>query len=110
MWSFQMKLLYCSTSSEWREWLQQNFDQESGIWLVFYRTASGVPSIEYEAAVDEALCYGWIDSLIKKIDEEKYARKFTPRKDGSKLSESNKKRECPDELLSSFIKINIRQI
>jgi len=63
-----------------------------GIWLVFYKKGTGKPTIPYEAAVEEALCFGWIDSIIKKIDEEKYARKFTPRKDGSYWSALNRKR------------------
>jgi uncharacterized protein YdeI (YjbR/CyaY-like superfamily) len=60
--------------------------------LIFYKKETDKPSIDYEAAVEEALCFGWIDSLVKKIDEERYARKFTPRKDKSVWSESNKKR------------------
>jgi uncharacterized protein YdeI (YjbR/CyaY-like superfamily) len=87
-----MNLLYCPNSSEWSEWLGQHFEREDEIWLVFYKKGTGIASIEYEAAVDEALCYGWIDSIIKKIDEQRYARKFTPRNDNSKWSESNKRR------------------
>jgi uncharacterized protein YdeI (YjbR/CyaY-like superfamily) len=87
-----MKTLYCRNSNDWREWLSENHDQENEVWLVFYKKKTGKPSIEYEAAVEEALCFGWIDSIIKKIDELKYAQKFTPRRDGSVWSESNKKR------------------
>jgi uncharacterized protein YdeI (YjbR/CyaY-like superfamily) len=87
-----MDLNYSKTPAEWREWLQNNHNKSTGVWLVFHKKESGLPSIDYEDAVNEALCFGWIDSIIKKIDEEQYARKFTPRKDNSKWSTSNKVR------------------
>ena len=87
-----MKQLYLKTADEWREWLQNNHDKTTEVWLVFFKKNTGKPSMEYEAAVEEALCFGWIDSIIKKIDDEKYVRKFTPRRDNSKWSELNKKR------------------
>ena len=87
-----MKQLYFTTSEDWRKWLDRNYDQENEVWLVFFKKETGEPTLEYEAAVEEALCFGWIDSIIKKIDEKKYVRKFTPRKDSSNWSESNKKR------------------
>lgn len=87
-----MKQLYFSNRDKWRDWLGRHYATESGIWLVFYKKETSKPTIDYEAAVEEALCFGWIDSIIKKIDEEKYARKFTPRKDNSYWSELNKKR------------------
>ena len=77
---------------EWREWLGKNHDSSSGVWLVFYNRATGVKSVGYEDSVREALCFGWIDNLIKRLDEERHARKFTPRRPGSKWSESNRKR------------------
>jgi uncharacterized protein YdeI (YjbR/CyaY-like superfamily) len=84
--------IYFETSSDWRVWLQENHDKSSGIWLVFYKKVSGKTSLTYEESVEEALCYGWIDSIIRKINEESYTRKFTPRKDGSNWSDLNKKR------------------
>jgi len=87
-----MKRLYFKSPREWRTWLASNHDQETGIWLIFFKKESGKPSLDYESAVEEALCFGWIDSIIKKIDESKYARKFTPRKETSKWSETNKRR------------------
>jgi uncharacterized protein YdeI (YjbR/CyaY-like superfamily) len=87
-----MEQLYVKTSKEWREWLKKNHEVIDGVWLVFYKKESGKPTISYEDALDEALCYGWIDSIIKKIDEAKYVRKFTKRNDGSKWSEINKKK------------------
>ena len=87
-----MKQLYFENSIEWREWLQHNHDKTPGVWLIFFKTSTGKVSIEYEAAVEEALCFGWIDSIIKRIDDERYVRKFTPRKAGSQWSALNKKR------------------
>jgi uncharacterized protein YdeI (YjbR/CyaY-like superfamily) len=81
-----------STRREWRSWLAKHHTSETEVWLVFYKKASGKPRLPYEDAVEEALCYGWIDSLVRRIDEQKYAQKFTPRKSGSKWSELNKER------------------
>ena len=66
-----------------------NHHSENGVWLVFYKKRTGKQGISYEGAIDEAICFGWIDSLVKRIDEEKYAQKFTPRKPGSKWSKLN---------------------
>ncbi len=87
-----MKQLYVKNREEWRSWLSQNHATENERWLIFYKKATGQPCIAYDAAVEEALCFGWIDSLIKKIDDAKYARKFTPRKDESYWSKLNRKR------------------
>jgi uncharacterized protein YdeI (YjbR/CyaY-like superfamily) len=75
--------------AEWREWLAKHHDSVSEIWLVFYK---GKASLGYEEAVNEALCYGWVDSLIKRLDDERYARKFTPRKPDSRWSTLNRRR------------------
>ena len=87
-----MKEVHFKNRKEWRGWLSENHDKETGVWLVFLKKEIDKPTIEYEDSVEEALCFGWIDSIIKKIDEEKYARKFTPRKPDSRWSELNKKR------------------
>jgi uncharacterized protein YdeI (YjbR/CyaY-like superfamily) len=87
-----MKKLYPATRDEWRNWLNENHAKKKEIWLVYYKPHVNKPTLKYDESVEEALCYGWIDSIIKKIDDEKYARKFTPRKDDSRWSESNKKR------------------
>ena len=87
-----MKTFKAKNRAEWRAWLAENHDKETEIWLVYYKKGTGGASIDYENSVEEALCYGWVDSIIKKIDETKYARKFTPRIDDSKWSPSNKKR------------------
>ncbi|MDQ7816401.1 MAG: YdeI/OmpD-associated family protein [Melioribacteraceae bacterium] len=87
-----MNSLYFRTSSVWHNWLKKNHNRSDGVWLVFCNIKSGKPTIPYESAVEEALCYGWIDSIVKKIDEERFMRKFTPRKDKSVWSPLNKKR------------------
>ena len=87
-----MKQLYVADRERWRKWLSKNHATEAGIWLVFYKKETSKPTIAYEAAVEESLCFGWIDSIIKKIDAEKYARKFTPRSHKSRWSQLNKKR------------------
>jgi uncharacterized protein YdeI (YjbR/CyaY-like superfamily) len=80
---------YAPDRDRWRKWLDENHGTKEGVWLVFYKARSTKPSLPYETAVEEALRYGWVDSLIKKIDEDRYARKFTPRKPHSKWSKSN---------------------
>ncbi len=85
-------LLHVVTRDEWREWLAKHYAAETEIWLVFYKKQSGKPRLAYEDAVEEALCFGWIDSLLQRIDDEKYAQKFTPRHLDSKWSVSNRKR------------------
>jgi uncharacterized protein YdeI (YjbR/CyaY-like superfamily) len=77
---------------EWRKWLAEHHDRESGIWLVFYKRQTGKPCISYDDAVEEALCFGWIDSIIRRLDEARYTRKFTPRKADSKWSTLNRRR------------------
>lgn len=76
----------------WRAWLDANGQSAREVWLVFYKKHTGRPCIGYEAAVEEALCVGWIDSLVKRLDDDRYARKFTPRTNAGKWSESNLKR------------------
>jgi uncharacterized protein YdeI (YjbR/CyaY-like superfamily) len=76
----------------WRAWLQAHHASEREAWLIYYKKAANQPSIDYESSVEEALCFGWIDSIIQKIDEASYARKFTPRSNTLKWSESNKRR------------------
>jgi uncharacterized protein YdeI (YjbR/CyaY-like superfamily) len=86
------KTLYLKNRREWRRWLARNHTKEKEIWLVYYRKATGKPRIPYNDAVEEALCFGWIDSIQKGIDAERFAQRFSPRKAGSNLSEANKER------------------
>jgi uncharacterized protein YdeI (YjbR/CyaY-like superfamily) len=76
----------------WRAWLRKHHAASPGVWLVFHKDHTRVTSVPYEEAVRQALCFGWIDSLIKRLDEDRYARKFTPRKPTSKWSDINRKR------------------
>ncbi len=88
-----MTEVYVKTRQAWRDWLAKHHcNEQAGIWLVFYKKATGKPSLAYEEAVEEALCFGWIDSIIKKKDGARYVRKFTPRKADSAWSELNKRR------------------
>ena len=80
------------TRKEWREWLAKHHASSPGIWLIRHKQHSGVESMPYEDLVCEALCFGWIDSLIKRLDDNRYAIKVTPRKPTSKWSELNRKR------------------
>lgn len=82
------------TLDDWRAWLAAHHDSVSEVWLIFYKRATGRPSIAYADALDEALCVGWIDSLIKRIDDQRYARKFTPRKPDSRWSAINRRRDA----------------
>ncbi len=83
---------YFQDRVEWREWLEENHDTETEIWLIYYKKHTGVKRIPYDDAVEEAICFGWIDSIVKRIDDERYMQKFTPRKDRSSWSELNRKR------------------
>jgi len=86
------KTLYVTNRKDWRSWLAKNYGKETVIWLIYYRKSSGKPRIPYNDAVEEALCYGWIDSTMKRVDEERFAQRFTPRRPKSGLSEMNKER------------------
>jgi uncharacterized protein YdeI (YjbR/CyaY-like superfamily) len=80
------------TRAAWRAWLQRNHSRKKEIWLVLHSKASGRSSLAYNDAVDEALCFGWIDSIVKKIGTHSRAQRFTPRREGSPVSEMNKAR------------------
>lgn len=87
-----IKDFYPKTRKEWRKWLQKNYDKEYAIWLIFYKKGSNMPSIAYADAVEEALCFGWIDSVPNKIDDKKYKQMFSQRKKKSVWSKINKER------------------
>src|SRR5215472_12517912 len=87
-----MKTFHAETLARWRKWLADHHDSESEVWVIFFKQHTGTPSVAYLDALDEALCYGWIDSLVKRLDEDRYARKFTPRRLGSRWSAINIKR------------------
>ena len=80
------------TRRAWRAWLVRNHDRSKGIWLAYYKKSSGKRSVTYEEALQEALCFGWIDSTVGRIDAERYKQRYTPRNDRSAGSSSNKAR------------------
>jgi len=84
-----MNTLYVKDRNRWRAWLEKNGRTCEEIWLLYYKKASGKPRIAYEDALDEALCFGWIDSKIRRTDDLRYAQKFTPRKAKSRWSATN---------------------
>ncbi|MDD5172076.1 MAG: YdeI/OmpD-associated family protein [Candidatus ainarchaeum sp.] len=86
------KTLYVANRKTWRVWLSRHHRRAKEIWLIYYKKSSGKPRILYNDAVDEALCFGWIDSIVKKVDEERFAQRFSPRRSGSVLSQLNKER------------------
>lgn len=88
----QIETLYAADRQAWREWLQENHQDKKAIWLIYYKKHTGKPRVSYEEAVEEALCFGWIDSIVKRIDEERYMQKFTPRRDTTHWSEANIRR------------------
>ena len=87
-----MKTLYVTDRKKWRAWLRKNHKTAKEIWLVYYKTGSGKARIAYNDAVEEALCFGWIDSTVRTIDEQRFAQRFSPRKPKSKYSPANKER------------------
>jgi uncharacterized protein YdeI (YjbR/CyaY-like superfamily) len=76
----------------WRNWLSKNFDKADYIWLLFYKVKTRKKSVRYPEAVEEAICFGWIDGILKRIDAEKHMQRFTPRKPKSIWSKLNKER------------------
>jgi len=84
--------LYVTNRKNWRKWLSKNYKNQKEVWLIYYRKETGKPRISYDDAVLEALCFGWIDSTVKKIDRERFAQRFSPRKPRSGLSQMNKER------------------
>jgi uncharacterized protein YdeI (YjbR/CyaY-like superfamily) len=84
--------VYLKNREEWSKWLEEYNKSVDGIWLLYYKKPSGKPRIPYNDAVEEALCFGWIDSKIKRVNEDYYIQWFTPRRPGSRWSELNIKR------------------
>ena len=98
-----------ATRAEWRDWLRHHHADEPEIWLVCYRAGTDGPCLSYNDAVEEALCFGWIDSTVKTLDVQRYAQRYSPRRVGSAFSQTNKERlkrliaqglVCPDVLES----------
>jgi uncharacterized protein YdeI (YjbR/CyaY-like superfamily) len=87
-----VRTLDIRTRVAWRAWLERNHASVAEIWLVFHKQHTGTPSVDRDASAEEALCFGWIDSLVRRLDETRYAVKFTPRKPDSAWSELNRHR------------------
>lgn len=83
--------IHPKTPAEWRAWLEVNYATNDGVWLTYYRSATGKRQLSWEQAVREALCFGWIDSKVTSIDDERYRQVFTPRKPRSVWSKVNKR-------------------
>jgi uncharacterized protein YdeI (YjbR/CyaY-like superfamily) len=88
----RLKFLQFSTRAEWRVWLEEHHTKEREAWLLHYKKGAGKNSLTYEEAVEEALCFGWIDGLLQSLDAEKFALRYSPRKGKSIWSEINKQR------------------
>ena len=82
-------LVYFKTRADWRQWLEDNFDKKDEVWFVFPKKTSNITSITYNDAVEEALCFGWIDSTVKSLDKENKIQRFTPRKAKTSYSQPN---------------------
>jgi uncharacterized protein YdeI (YjbR/CyaY-like superfamily) len=87
-----LKTYYARNRKAWRAWLQKHHATSPGIWLIYYKKESGKSRVAYADAVEEALCFGWIDSTMRPLDEERFMQRFTPRKPKSVWSALNKSR------------------
>ena len=83
------KTVYAPDRERWRAWLEAYYKDEEEIWLIFYKKSAGKSDVSYNDAVEEALCFGWVDSVRKGFDEHGLAHRFTPRKAGSGYSQTN---------------------
>jgi len=87
-----MKPILFKNRATWRAWLERNHDKKNEVWLAYYKKNAGKTSVTYEEALEEGLCFGWIDSTVNRLDAERYMQKWTPRKPKSIWSASNKSR------------------
>ena len=87
-----LKTFYAPDRLSWRKWLRTHFRSEKEIWLVYFKKATGKPRVDYNDAVEEALCFGWIDSTVRSLDNERFAQRFSPRNPKSAYSQANKER------------------
>lgn len=88
----EIKSLYVTDRAAWRAWLEEHHATEREVWLVYYKKHTGRPRVPYDDAVEEALCFGWIDSVVRRLDDDSYLQKFTPRRGKSNWCESNVRR------------------
>jgi uncharacterized protein YdeI (YjbR/CyaY-like superfamily) len=85
-------LLHLSHRRQWRAWLKRNYKSAKEVWLVYAKKHTGKPRLAYNDAVEEALCFGWIDSTVRTLDKDRFAQRFSPRKPGSRYSQANLER------------------
>ena len=83
------ELIYFPSREKWRKWLEKNHAKKKDVWLLYYKAHTGKKRIPYDDAVEEAICFGWIDTTVKKVDHESFAQRFTPRNPKSSWSETN---------------------
>jgi len=88
----EAKLLYVTNPREWRDWIESHYKSEKEVWLVYYKKHTGKPRILYNDAVEEALCFGWIDSTVRTIDKDRFAQRFSLRNPKTPYSQANKER------------------
>ena len=88
----QLPEIYLSNRRDWRDWLAENHAASPGIWLVYYKKHTGIERIAYEDAVEEALCFGWIDSTVRRLDDQRFCQKFVTRRKRSSWSAHNRLR------------------
>jgi uncharacterized protein YdeI (YjbR/CyaY-like superfamily) len=88
----ETKLLHVKNRREWRAWLRKHYKSEKDVWLVYYKKHTGKARIAYNDAVEEALCFGWIDSIVKRLDDDRFAQRFSVRNPKTPYSQANKER------------------
>jgi len=106
----EARLLYVTNAREWRDWFKKHYKSEKEVWLVYYKKHTGKPRIPYNDAVEEALCFGWIDSTVRRIDGDRFAQRFSLRNPKTPYSQANKERlkglikegKVVDEVLSTL--------
>jgi len=109
----EAELLYVTNGIEWRDWLQRHYKSEKEVWLVYYKKHTEKQRILYNDAVEEALCFGWIDSIVKGIDEDRFAQRFSLRNPRTPYSQANKERlkemikrnKVVDEVLATLVNL-----
>lgn len=109
----KLEILYVTERKRWRKWLLENFKTKSEIWLTYPKKSTGKKRIEYNTAVEEALCFGWIDSTVKSLDQNHTIQKFTVRRKNSHFSQPNKERlkwVFKNGIIHPSIKENIKLI
>lgn len=108
-----LKTVYFTNRKDWRKWLENNFETEKEIWLIFPLKSTGQPCISYNDAVEEALCFGWIDSTVKNLDDKRKIQWFLPRKNKAYYSQPNRERLkwlWEHDLIHSKVKNDVEKI